>query len=217
MDKKIILDAVKATREKGPKRKFTQSFDLILNLKDIDVKKEGNKIDYFFALPFGRGKKIKICAFVDNELLKQAKEMYDSVIFKNEFDAWGDIKKQKKLAKECTYFIAQANLMGQLASVFGKVLGPRGKMPNPKADCVVPANKEIKSLYERLQKTVRIATKNEPIIKVVVGSENMKDEEIAENIFAAYNSIISTLPQGEHSVKNFILKLTMGPKFVVKK
>ena len=217
MDKKIILDTIKQIREKGPKRKFSQAFDLIINLKGINIKKEDQKIDKFFVLPFSKGRKSKICAIVDNDLLKQAKEVCDIVIFKDELNEWKDKIKQRKLAIDCEFFIAQANLMSQVASVFGKVFGPRNKMPNPKSGCVVSGNAQLKGLYDRLQNTVRIITKNEPIIKVIVGNESMKDEEVTENILAVYNNVVGSLSQGEHNLKNILLKLTMGPIFKLTK
>ena len=59
----------------------------------------------------------------------------------------------------------------------GISLGPRGKMPIP-----VPPNVDIKELIERYRKIILIRTRNQPIIQCRVGTENMKDEEIAENV-----------------------------------
>ncbi len=209
MEKNIINNSIKQLRESSKKRNFDQTIDLVLNLKQIDVKKEDNKQDHFIALPSGRGKKIKICALVDQELFKEAKANCDKVFLEEEFSR---LKKKdlKKAATECTYFIAQANIMPSVAKTFGRTLGARGKMPNPKAGCVVPGNINLKPVIERLQKTVRIITKNEPIIKVSVGTESMKDSDLAENISYVYSYIESVLPQGKNNIKNAILKTTMG-------
>ena len=59
MDKNIILEAIKKARENSKKRKFSQSFDLIVNLKNINLKKAGDSVDSFLTLPFGRRKKNK--------------------------------------------------------------------------------------------------------------------------------------------------------------
>ena len=66
-------------------------------------------------------------------------------------------------------------------------------------------------MKRRLQKIIRIRTRNEPIIKASVGVESMKDEELIENISAIYSGLIGALPQEERNIKNIGLKLTMGP------
>ena len=108
--------------------------------------------------------------------------------------------------------------MTKIASTFGKVLGPRGLMPSPKAGCVVAPASDLKVIIEKLQKTVRLETKNEPTIKVPVGSEAMKDEDIADNVLAVYNTILAGLPQERANIKSVVLKLTMGkPVFLGEK
>lgn len=217
MEKKEILEALKKIRETNTKRNFSQSLDLIINLKGIDLKKENQRVDLYLNLPHERGKPTKICAFVDKQLLKNAKENCDYVILNEDFPNYAKTKKDaKKLANECTYFIAQANIMTEVAKTFGRVLGSRGKMPNPKAGCVVPGNIELKPIVAKLRKTVRIITKNEPTIKIFVGTEAMKDEELAENIQFIYSHLIDVLSQGKHNIKSMILKFTMGKPFELK-
>ena len=210
MDKNIILEAIKKARENSKKRKFSQSFDLIVNLKNINLKKAGDSVDTFLTLPFGRGKKIRVCALVDAQLAKQAKEICDKIILLEDFNKYQDKKILKELSREFDFFIGQADLMSKIATTFGKVLGIAGKMPNPKAGCIVPGNANLKLLYEKLQKTVRMQTKNEAIIKCIIGNENMKDEDVAENILFAYNSLLHSLPQEKNNLKEALLKSTMG-------
>ncbi len=210
MDKSIILEAIKKIRENSKKRKFSQSFDLIVNLKNINLKKAGDSVDMFITLPFGRGKKTKVCALVDAQLAKQAKESCDKIILLEDFNKYQDKKILKKLSREFDFFIGQADLMSKIATTFGKVLGIAGKMPNPKAGCIVPGNANLKLLYEKLQKTVRMQTKNEAIIKCIIGNESMKDEDVAENVLFAYNSLLHSLPQEKNNLKEALLKLTMG-------
>src|SRR3989344_1586594 len=210
MDKNIILEAIKKARENSKKRKFSQSFDLIVNLKNINLKKAGDSVDTFLTLPFGRGKKIRVCALVDAQLAKQAKEICDKIILLEDFNKYQDKKILKELSREFDFFIGQADLMSKIATTFGKVLGTAGKMPNPKAGCIVPGNANLKLLYEKLQKTVRMQTKNEAIIKCIIGNENMKDEDVAENILFAYNSLLHSLPQEKNNLKEALLKSTMG-------
>ncbi len=209
MDKTLVLSKLKELREKSKKRNFSQSIDLIINLKQLDLKKPENKIDLFVLLPYSKGKKTKICGLVDKELLKESKENLDHTITKEEFQNLN--KKQiKKLAREYDFFIAQANIMTDVAKFFGKIFGPRGKMPNPKVGCAVPGNMLLKPLKEKLERTIRLQTKNELIIKTMVGKENIKDEEIADNIMVIYNALVASLPQEKNNIKETLIKLTMS-------
>jgi len=209
MDKAQISDAIKKVRESSPKRKFNQTFDIILNLKEINLKKPEQKVDVFVPLPNSPGKKRKVCALIDDSMFTEAKTVFDRIILKSDFKNI-DKKEIKKIAQEYDYFIAQANIMSEVASTFGKVLGTRGKMPNPKSGAIVPPKAALKPIYERFQKVVRIITKNEATLKCPVGTEAMKDEELAANIEAVYNAAVHALPGESGNVREVLLKLTMG-------
>ena len=215
MNKEDILKAIKKARESSKKRKFNQTFDLVINLNKLNLKKPEENVNAFIVLPQGRGKKLKICALVDKDLATQAKGVCDKTIIKDEFEKYTDKKTLRKLASEFDYFIAQANLMVDIAKFFGRVFGPKGKMPNPKAGCIVPPNIDMKMVYNKLQKTVRLQTKNEQAIKCSVGTEDMKDEQIQENAFAVYNTVLSGLPKDIENISNVIIKLTMGSPVVI--
>lgn len=215
MNKEDILKAIKKARESSKKRKFNQTFDLIVNLQQLNLKKPEENINTFVVLPQGKGKKIKVCALIDKELVSQAKEVCDKAILKDEFPKYTGKKNLRKLAQDYDYFVAQANLMVDIAKFFGKVFGPKGKMPNPKAGCIVPPKIDLKIIYNKLQKTVRLQTKNEQAIKCPVGTEDMKDEQIQENILMVYNAVLHTLPKEIQNIKNAVLKLTMGSPVII--
>lgn len=213
MDKKQILESIKLAREISKKRNFKQSFDLVVNLKNLNIKKADENIDLFIQVPYNLGKEVKICALVDYDLEKQAKESCDLVILKDSFSKYENKKKElKKLARSYNFFIAQADIMPKVATLFGKILGPLGKMPNPKVGAVVPGNiATLKILVEKLKNTIRLQTKNELTIKVLIGKEEMKDEEIVENAFIIYNTLLQSLPQEKNNIKSSLIKLSMGP------
>lgn len=211
MEKKDIIQAIQHLREFSKKRNFSQTVDLIINLKGLDVKKQGNNIDIFATLPHARKKKLKICALVGHELSQSAK-IFDKVVVQDEFNKYqADPKLVTELTRNYDMFVAQANLMGPIATTFGRTLGPKGLMPNPRSGAVVPPEANLELLSIKLQKTVRLQTKKEAIVKAPIGSEDMKDEEIADNVLSAYNTLIHSLPQEEHNIKNVALKTTMGP------
>ncbi len=216
MDKPSVEKALKLLQEKTPKRKFKQTYDLIISLKGLDLKKADQQVDFFAALHHDRGKKIKVCALVGPEMKDNAKQAVDLAITADEFDNYTkDKKAMKKLAREYDFFIAQANIMPKVATTFGKALGPKGKMPNPKAGCVVPPNANLKTLVEKLKTTVRIMAKKDPVIHVYVGKEDSNIEHVIDNIMTAYTQVINHLPNEKDNVKSVRLKLTMGPAIVV--
>lgn len=214
MEQKHFQEAI--TKLEPYKKKFTQTYELIINLRELDLKKPENHIEAWVKLPSGLGKEIKICAIVGPELAEQAKESCNTVITPDDFPKYvGDKKAIKKLAEKHDYFIAQANIMADIAKNFGRVLGPRGKMPNPKAGCVVPPNANLNTLSENLRRTVRIAAKAQPSIKTAIGSEAMKPEDVAANCMAVYTTVARKLPNEQNNIKSVMIKKTMSPPALV--
>ena len=211
METKYIIEKLKEAKKEAKKRNFVQKVDIVVNLKDLDLKKPENHVDFFSQLHFSVGKKLKICALCGQELYDEAKKVCDEAIPQTDFIKYaGDKTASKKLADTYDFFIAQANIMPQVAQTFGKVFGPRAKMPNPKAGCVVPPKAALGPLYEKLQNTVRLMAKKDPVIHLLVGNEDMKEEEVADNIKTVYNQLIHHLPGETNNVKDIFVKLTMG-------
>jgi len=211
MDKKAVEKALKELKDSSKKRKFSQSVDLIINLKEIDLKKPEQQVDYYLALEHGGKKPSKVCALVGAELIDDAKKTCDLAIPQTDFEKYAkDKKAAKKLAIEYDFFIAQANIMPQVATTFGKVFGPKQKMPNPKAGCVVPPKANLKPLHEKLQRTVRLKAKETPIMQIRVGDEAMSDDELTNNIVTLYNNLLHHLPAEKNNIKNIFLKFTMS-------
>jgi len=211
MNNKAILDSVKKLREISKERKFKQTVDVSINLTRMDFKKNPEKkIDIFIRLPHPKGKKPKICALVGKELATKAK-VFDRVIVNDDFSVIADDKKAlKKLAREYDYFVAQANLMAEVGIKFGKALAPLGKMPNPKAGCIVPPTAELAPLAEKLQNTIRLTTKDQLSIKAIAGAEEMSNEDIAENILTIFNAVTHALPDEKANFKSMFIKFTMS-------
>ncbi|MEE8402146.1 MAG: 50S ribosomal protein L1 [Candidatus Hydrothermarchaeaceae archaeon] len=201
-----VAKAVKEVREKSKKRKFAQSIDLTINLKELDMKKPENRIDEELALPHGPGKAMKVGVLAEGELALQSKDVADIIIKKDELQKLAKNKKNaKKVANDIDFFVAQVDLMPLIGKSLGPILGPRGKMPKP-----VPANAPVKPIIERLKKTVRIKTRDQPVIKVVAGIEDMDDKKLAENIDAIIKFVERKLERGKDNMKSVYLKTTMG-------
>lgn len=197
-----FLEAVKKLKEENKKeRKFDQTVDIIVNLKDFDVRKQAFNV---FANVPHKIKEKKIGGFFekDNALVDTIK--------KDDFVKYKEKKDIKNLVKSYDFFIANAKLMPAVATSFGRILGPVGKMPSPQLG-ILPNEDEavIKAIMDRVNKSIRIRVK-EPSIKVGSAKLSLTDEQIAENLSAVYNKILENLPKGIDNVKNIKVKLTMG-------
>ena len=206
--KQEILEAVKKAKEESKPRNFTQSVDVVITIKDLDVKKPENRIDEEVLLPNGRGKDVKIAFIADGELALQAKNAgADLVINKPELEEMGkDRKGAKKIANRHDFFVAQADMMPLVGRFLGPVLGPRKKMPKP-----VPATIKPEPIMERLKSTVKVRIKDQPVIQALVGTQDMDDELIAANIEAILVVLDQKLEKGRNQVKSMYVKTTMGP------
>ena len=100
--------------------------------------------------------------------------------------------------------------MPKVAQAFGKVIGIKGKMPNPKLGCVVPPNANLEPLVKRLNLSVRMQAKKATNLQCMVGKEDQPDAEIIDNILTVYNATLKQLPNEIQNVKNVVLKTTMG-------
>lgn len=206
--KQEILEAVKKAKEDSKPRNFTQSIDVVINIKDLDVKKPENRIDEEVFLPKGRGKDIKIAFIADGELALLAKKSgADLVITRTELEEMGKNRKDaKKIANQYNFFVAQADLMPLVGRFLGPVLGPRKKMPKP-----VPASIKPDSIMEKLKNTIKIRIKDQPVVQAIVGSQEMDDELIAENIEAVLTILDRKLEKGRNQIKSMYVKTSMGP------
>jgi large subunit ribosomal protein L1 len=185
---------------KTDKKKFDQSVDLIINLQKFDVKRE--QLNLFVTVPH-KTKDKKICGFLE------IRNPNVDTIMKSEFKNYSDKKELKKLISKYDFFIAQASLMPIVATTFGRVLGPAGKMPSPQLGILMNVDdKAINELKNKINSSLKIKTK-EASIKIPVGKQSMKDEEIIENVLAVYNTVLKSLSKGKDNIKNIEIKFTM--------
>jgi len=195
-----LENAIKEIR-KAEKRKFDQSIDLLVNLKGIDLKRDS--VNAVVTLPHVTKEK-KVCGFFTKK--------FDAVttITQADFSRYKDKKELKRLVRSFDFFIASAPLMPAVATTFGKVLGPTGKMPSPQLGLVMQENEAaIKNEVLKVSKAFKVRAK-EPSIKLSVAKESMSDKDVTENINAAYNAIVAVLPTKKENIRSVMIKLTMG-------
>ncbi len=201
-----FLEAVKKAKEKAKTRKFVQSWDLAIGLRNIDLKKPENKLNLEFTLPEGKGKDVKT-VFVVDSLLEEAEKHADLVITKEQLNSLvGNKKKIKKYAEEYDWWFAEAPLMPLIGKNLGAVLGVRGKMPKP-----IPPKVKIEPFIEFAKRSIRIRVRDSPVIHVSIGTERMSEDQIAKNASAVFNFVKEKLPKGKNNIRSVYVKLTMGP------
>lgn len=216
MEAKEIQNKIEEVRNASKERQFSQTFDFIVNLQQMDLKKPEHKVDTGLTIysPV-KAKPLKICAVVDHGV-EGAEEVFDKVIYNDELESYkGDMKKIRSLTHNFDKFVVQSNYMPLFAQVLGRYLGPLGKMPSPKLGMVITPKTPLKPLYDKLQRTVHIQTKKNLVVQVPIGSEKESDETIAKNVVAVYQGLVQALPNHEHCIKEKFLKLTMGKKVVL--
>jgi len=213
LDTKTILNAIKEVKGKSEKRNFVQSIELVINLQDIDPKKPESKIQELIELPYPPGKENKICVIASGEMaLKAKKAGANLVVERSNLEAlMGDKKKQKELAKNYDFFIAEAPLMPTVGKSLGATLGPKGKMPMP-----IPPTANIADHIEKHRKMVLVRLRGQPVLQCRVGNENMPDEEITQNVQAVIRRIEGKLKKGIKNIRSIHLKTTMGLSVKVK-
>ena len=189
-----------AELRKDKERKFNQTVDLIVNLKGLDFRK--TNISVVVPVPH-KIKDKSVCAFLN------AKSDVVPTVVKAEFTKYNDKKALKLLIKKYDSFIAHAPLMPAVATTFGKVLGPTGKMPSPQLGIMMQDTpEEIKNMISKVSKSAKIRVK-EGSVKIAVGKTDMKDEQILENIKSIYDGLVNALPTKRDNVKNVLVKFTM--------
>jgi len=200
IEEQIKHALVELRKTEESKRKFDQTADLIINLQKFDSKK--NQISIFVQVPW-KVKDKKICGFFETEHSKV------ETITPGEFKNYSDKKSLKNLVNKFDFFIAQASVMPKVATVFGRVLGPAGKMPSPQLGILMDVNdKTIEEIKKKINNNVKIRVK-EASIKLAIGKQSMKDEEIIENVMTVYNAVMKDLPKGKENIKNVEIKFTM--------
>jgi len=213
LEKKNLLDAVKEAKEKSGQKKFNQTVDLILDIKEVDMKAPEGKIQEIVELPHSSAKPNKICVIASGETALRAKRANaDSVIERGDLEGLAGKKKDlRKIASDFDVFISEASLMPTVGRILGPVLGPRGKMPIP-----IPPNADVSALIAKHRKTIVIRMRNQPIIQTTVGTASQTDEELVDNIQAVLRMLEGKLKRGLKNIDVMFIKTSMGATVKIK-
>lgn len=198
-----IEDAVKIIKEKA-KAKFVESFDVSFLLA-VDKSKPDSVLRTTVDLPNGNGKKVKIAVICPNDKIEEAKS------------AGADIAGSEDLIEtinsgkiDFDVLVSTPDMMSKVGKL-GKVLGPKGIMPNPKYGTVSP---NIKKAVSDIKKgKVEIRCDKDGNLNLSIGRVNFEDKKIIENFKSVYDTIEKEKPTGlkGNYIKSIFVTNTMGP------
>lgn len=212
MVNETTVKAVEKLIEDSPQRKFSESVDLAINLKHLDMSQPKNRVDEEIILPNGLGKDLKIAVFAKGEVGLQAKEAGATYVFTE--DDINDMKEDKArartVANECDFFIAEVQYMPLIGKSLGVVLGPRGKMPVP-----LPPGKSVIDVINSLKNSVRVRSKDKLTFHVAIGRKEMDVEKLADNIETVISRLEHSLEKGSQNIKSIYVTTTMGKSIKV--
>jgi len=205
--------AIEKMKKDSPARKFVESVDIAINLKDINLQDPSKRFQMDVRLPHPLEKDVKICVLGEGSHLVDAESAGAArIINKDELDNISrEPKIAKKLAQQYDFFIATASLMPTIGRSLGKFLGPRGKMPRP-----LPPTAPIKPLINDLQTTIQIRLRQSPVIHARIATIAMENDSIVENALTIVRNVENRLEKGENNIRTIYIKSTMGPAIKVK-
>lgn len=184
--------------------KFDETVDLAFRL-GVDPRHADQMIRGSLSLPAGTGKTVRVCVLTSGENLKKAEEAGADFVGGDDIIAkiaggWLDFDRM----------IATPDMMGKLGRI-GRVLGPRGLMPNPKLGTVT--TDVTKAVQEQKAGKVEYRTEKTGIIHVPVGKSSFSEADLRKNIDAMIGAIIKAKPASSKGtyLKSLSISTTMGP------
>ena len=202
--KRYKLDEAIAILKEAPKPKFDETVELTMNLT-LNPKDPGQIVRGTATLPHGTGKSVRVIAFCKGDDEEKAKAQGAEFV--------GSEELVKKVAGGWCDFdvaIASREMMRDIAKL-GKVLGPRGLMPNPKTGTVT--DDIAKTVKEVKAGKIEFKMDKQSGIHVGVGKISFEKTALIENITKLINAIFSSNPNlnKPQTVKSASLSTTMGP------
>ena len=198
-----VIDEVKSSMKK---RKFTQTLELIMVFKDIDVKK-GFAINDVLELPKQSKSPALVCVMASGDMSLKARDAKaDKVLGEEELVQFGSNKREsRKFINKYDFFLADTKLMPTVGKILGQLMGPRGKMPTP-----VPFNASIESFLQRFRSSIRVRVRTSLSLSCKFGDESMNTEDLTANALVIINSVVRKLPNGERNVRRMLVKASMS-------
>lgn len=202
-----VLECIKEMREGTKARKFTQTVEIQIALKDYDPMKDKRFVGSV-RLPNIPRPNLKICLIADQKHADEVKatNVGIDVTSMDELKKFNKDKKQiKKWAKKYSLLLATDTLIKKIPVVLGPVLNRIGMFPQP---CT--HNEPLSKKVDDVRGSVKWQLKKVTCLNCAAGNESMTDEELRQNIVMALNFLASLLKKNWHNLKSIKIKETMG-------
>src|SRR6266704_6734938 len=198
-----LAEAVKMVKERA-KEKFDETIEIAMNL-GVDPKHADQMVRGVVTLPNGTGRSVRVAVFARGPKADEAKAAGADVIGAEDL-----VEKVQAGNIDFDRCIATPDLMG-LVGRLGKVLGPRGMMPNPRVGTVtMDVTNAVKGAKGG---SVEFRVEKAGIVQAGVGKASFTAEKLAENIRAFADAVQKAKPQGAkgHFINRIAISSTMGP------
>lgn len=204
---KDLLECIAKMRAKTKERKFTQTVELQVSLKDYDPQKDKRFVGTV-VLPNIPRPKLKICIIADQKHLDEvAANNID--IETTTLDHLKKFNKDKKLikkwAKKYSLLLATDALIKKIPTVLGPVLNRIGMFPQP-----ISHNEPLQKKVDDVKGTVKWQLKKVTNLNVAVANESMTDEQVRQNIVMSLNFLASLLKKQWQNIRKVYIKTSMG-------
>ena len=198
-----VDEAIKVLKE-APKAKFDETVEIVMSL-GVDPKYADQMVRGFVSMPNGTGKTIRVAVFAKGEKLEEAKKA-GAELFGGE-DLLEKIQAGEMGFERC---IATPDMMGVVGRL-GKVLGPRGLMPNPKLGTVT--NEIAEAVKSAKSGQVQFRVEANGLVHAGIGKLSFSEDAIKQNVAAFVEAVIKAKPAGAKGtyVKKVSLSSTQGP------
>lgn len=207
MDLQNIKAAVEQALADSKERKFIESVDIAVGLKDVALNDPSKRFRLEIVLPHAPNKDTNIAIVGDEAALDDAKNAGMKILLsaadvealaKNPVEA-------RKFTKSIDYVLAIPQMMAVVGKNLGRYLGPVGKTPS-----VLPPNADIAAMQDRYARTCKLRLRQNPVVHARVATRDMPVDNITENIEIVLRELEHKLEQGPRNIKSAYVKTTMG-------
>lgn len=193
-----------------PPVKFDQTIELHMRL-NVDPRHADQQVRGTVMLPAGTGQQVRVMAFVEGEAVQAATDAGADYVGTDEY-----IERIQEGWLDFDVAVAIPQVMGKIGRL-GRVLGPRGLMPNPRAGTVVQAEDIASAINELKQGRVEFRTDRTANLHVPIGKLSFGENEVMANLAAVMNAVVSARPasaRGQY-IRRIVLTSTMNPGIVL--
>ena len=199
-----VGDAVKIVKNAAASTKFDETVEIAMNL-GVDSRHADQMVRGTVSLPHGTGKSLRVAVFAKDAKAEEAKEAGADLVGADDLAEL--IQRGEIDFDRC---IATPDMMAVVGKL-GKILGPKGMMPNPKLGTVTP---DVKSAIQAAKAgQIEFRVEKQGIVHAGVGKASFSEEELQENVTAFVDAIVKAKPSGVKGtyLKKASISSTLGP------